>query len=252
MKQITFFLVFFLLVTSCNKDDGNNNSNVVNGSYTKMILINNYIYTIHDQSLTTIDVSNPDNPKNINTQDVGFTIENIFNHKGVLFIGAEQGLTIYSIGTDGIPIKESQTNYFESEIVTSCDPVIVSGDIAYVTLSSTTTEGTCPRTILINELRIYNIADINNPILLSVSMLDAPKGLSIDGDYLFVCQQNKGVAVIDVSDPVAPSVLNSIEEFKTYDVIARDGLLMVVCPEEIRQYDYNDISNIELLSTLKL
>lgn len=251
MKYLIGFLIFGVFF-SCAEDVGiGESATVINGSYSKMITIGDYIYAIHDEDITTIDISDPEKPIQVNVQVVGFTIENIFHHEGVLFVGAEEGLTIYEISIDGIPIKKSSTAYFQNEIVTSCDPVIASGNFAYITLSVEVNSG-CGGFSNVNELRIYDISDLSNPTLLSTTPLKIPKGLSLDGDYLFVCEKNNGLSVLDVRDPFSPIITKSFSGFESYDVIAKDGLLLVVCPEELRQYDYTDIDNIYFLSGIEL
>ncbi len=250
-KIISLVLVLSFLHINCSYDEGDSPQNTINGSYSKIMIINNYLYAINESTMVTYDVTNPEIPVEIDKQEVGFMIENIFHQNGVLFIGSQSALHIFEIDDKGIPRRKNETRYFRDDNVTSCDPVIVRGDYAYVTLS-TLIDGNCGRFTNVNELRIYDISDFNNPVRVRILPLEHPKGLSIDGDILFVCEAKKGVKVIDVSSPFAPVVLSSIEEFESYDVIAKNGLLMVVCPHEIRQYNYEDMNNISLVSVLNL
>ncbi len=244
-------LVLSVLSVFCTVDEGESPENTINGSYSKIMIINNYLYAINEETLVTYDVTNPEIPVEIDRQEVGFMIENIFHQKGVLFIGSQFALHIFEIDNEGIPRRKNQTRYFRNDNVTSCDPVIANGDYVYVTLS-TLIDSDCGRFTNVNELRIYNFSDFENPKHVSTLPLDYPKGLSIDGDILFVCEAKKGFKVIDIRDPYYPTVLSSIEGVETYDVIAKNGLLMVVCPHEIRQYSYEDINNISLVSILNI
>ncbi len=251
MKKILFLLI--IGVFSCARETGSVNV-TLNGSYAHVVAVENYLYAINSSELITFDISSPDDPIEIDRKNLDINVENIFLSNGILFVGSQQKLFIYKIQSDGIPVLKSDNDYFVTDGITACDPVIARGDYAYVTLSSRGSEriNCIRRGTLFNELRIYNISDIENPELLSRLNLNFPKGLAIDNNYLFVCEAIDGFKVIDIEDPNSPIVLASIGKFNTYDVIAKNGLLMVVCPTEIRQYDYSDINNISYLSSIKL
>lgn len=248
-KALTYILITGFLF-SCSQEQGSLQS-TLNGSYAKLLTVGNYLYAINDEELTTIDISMPDNPIEVNKQDVGFTIENIYYSNSVLFIGSPEALHIFSIGLNGVPQRRNETQYFEFEGSCPSDPVIVQGDFAYVTLNTLSIDdGDCFRTI--NELRIYDISNIESPKLLSTTSLNYPKGLAIDNDYLFVCEAYTGIKILNIADSNNPIELTSLTEFESYDVIANKGLLMVVGPKEIRQFDYTDIENVIFLSSIDL
>ena len=256
MQKLMSFIILCVVLLSCG--DGftgsrsNNNNNVtLQSSYATLLTVGDFLYAINTNEIVTFDVKDPKNPREIDKQTVGFRIENIFHQSGVLFIGSPQALHIYKIDDNGIPREQSQTNYFDDRDVTPCEPVIVQGNIAFVTLS-TSISGRCGRRSRVNELRIYDVSDISKPVLLSQTRLEQPKGLGIDGNYLFVCEEQNGVAVLDVSDRSKPVIIDRLEKFPSYDVIADEGLLMVVCPKEIRQYDYTDIHDIIYLSSIDI
>ena len=82
----------------------------------------------------------------------------------------------------------------ESEIehVESCDPVIVSGEYAYITLrNGSKCQG------FINELDIVDISNLNAPVLVKKFDMTNPHGLSKDGDLLFICDGKDGLKVFD-------------------------------------------------------
>ncbi len=261
MKHLFVFLILVVIFTGCGEGFGTASSNsgsktdpttVLQSSYATLLTVGDFLYAINNSELTTFSLRDPKNPEEINRQDVGFDIENIFHQAGVLFIGSQQAISIFLIGPDGIPRRQSSTDYFSSKDIKPCDPVIVDGEFAYVTLSTTAQQGPCRRTIQINELRVYNVRDLSHPKLVSTLEIDKPKGLGIDGNYLFVCMATKGVAVLDKSNPQELKQIGNLESFESYDLIAHEGLLMVVCPKEIRQYDYTDIHNILYLSSIEL
>lgn len=246
---IAIFLLAFSLI-SCSSEISDNSFETLSGSYATLLVVDDYLYAINNSELSTFSIINSQDPVLIDKQNIGFDIENIFHNKGVLFIGSASDLHIFSIGDNGIPVRNAQETYFIIQNGCSKDPVISNDTHAFVTLS-TILQGPCTREE-INELRIYDVTDINNPILESITPLAIPKGLALVNNTLFVCEAKEGFAVIDVTDVKKPTILTRIGEFSTYDVIAKDDLLMVVGPKEIRQYDISNIESITFLSRIDL
>ncbi|MEM0991816.1 MAG: hypothetical protein AAGI49_02225, partial [Bacteroidota bacterium] len=95
------------------------------------------------------------------------------------------------------------------------------------------------------------ITDPSAPALLTQYDLFAPKGVGLDGTTLFVCDDTEGLKVFDVSDPYNLVSIAHIDYITTFDVIPLDGLLLVVGPENIYEFDYTDLSDIKLISSFK-
>ena len=259
MKHLLILALGLALLMSCEQDSGSfevGNSGTLSGSYATLLTVSNYLYAINEEELTTFDITDTNDPQEVDKQDVGFEIENIYHNNGVLFIGSSTTLHIFSIGADGIPKRENQTeyNFDNNEEWQPCDPVIANDNYAYVTLSTSQEfDGPCGGTrVWINELRIYDVADLSSPELLSITEMGFPKGLALDGNHLFVCEGNTGLKLFDVSDPEVPELMWEDTGFESYDLILKDGLMMVVGPDAIRQYDYSDINDIVYLSSLDL
>ncbi len=171
MNKLIAILLVAVLYCSCANDNGlaSTTNSGTNGSYSGMVIVGNFMYRVNTEALITFDVTDPEDIVQKNRQIVGFLIESIFHMEGILFIGSGEALHIFEIGDDGIPNRKSQTNYIDfSEDQTPCDPVISDGNHAFVTLSSVLSfvqdrNSLCSRAILINELRIYDMADPSNP-----------------------------------------------------------------------------------------
>jgi len=251
MKKVLFVLILIGII-SCQKEQGSVQE-TLNGSYAHIVVVNDYLYAINSSELVSFNISVPEKPVEIDRKKFDVEIENVFHSNGILFVGSQANLFIYEIQDNGVPKLKSDNDYFISDGITACDPVISSGKYAYVTLSSSygrLRTNCVTRSTLFNELRIYDISNTENPILLSRLELSYPKGLAIDGNILFVCEEQDGVKVIDVENPKNPVILHSLGKFVSYDVIAKEGVLMVVGPDQIRQYDYTDIENISFLSSI--
>ena len=255
MKYILFTASLLFFTISCSKLDSTSQSNItLSGSYATLLIVDNFLYAINEEELTTFDITDNKDPKELNKQNVGFDIENIYHNAGVLFIGSSTTLYIFSINEIGIPVKKSETEYnFDNQEWQPCDPVIANDEFAYVTLSTSIEGlGPCGGRVSINQLRIYDISDFSAPVLISITEMEFPKGLAIDQDVLYVCEGNLGVKVMDVSDPSAPILIDFLDGFQSYDLILKGNLMMVVGPSEIRQFDISDVNDIVYLSTINL
>ena len=249
-----------LLAASCTSNDlgviGTSDEGAISGKYNTILVVGEYMYAVNNSELITFDLSDDSNPQEINKQDVGRDIENIYHSENTLFIGSRAELHIYAINTDGVPTKKSSTEYvaFGDGDTTPCDPVVASQDVAYVTLSTSFSnfDDPCGSTLEVNELRAYNVQDLSSPQIMSIVPMHNPQGLSIDGDYLFVSDGTAGFSVFEVEHNGLLELVASIDGFAAYDLIAKDGKLLVVSPDEIRQYDYSDINDIRLYSSLSL
>ncbi|MEM9547017.1 MAG: hypothetical protein AAGA77_13635 [Bacteroidota bacterium] len=254
-KSWTFiFSVFFLF--SCADDSHLNTvtNTGTNGSYTRMVIANNYMYKVSDEELTTYEITNPEEIVEINRQNVGFLIESFFHLEGILFIGSGEALHIFEIDASGIPERRSRTDYTDfADDLTPCDPVVSDGTYAYVTLSSVVDNSDpCGRQIVLNELRIYDVTDLTNPIQVNAVNMINPKGLAYDQDLLFVCENDGGLKVFDKSDVTDLHLIHHFEDINTFDVIAKNGLLIVIGQGAIYQFNYTSISDMSLISKLDL
>jgi len=255
MRNLFQFLFCTILILSCSSEGTETTTNTgVNGSYSGMVIVGDYMYRVDTETLITFDVTDPEDIIELNRQAVGFQIESIFHLEGILFIGSSIALHIFEIDENGIPHRKSQTEYLDfSAEQTVCDPVVSDGVHAFVTLSSALNSNSpCARTVLFNELRIYDITDLTNPIEVNIIDMINPKGLGVDGDLLFVCESEGGLKVFDKSNVLDLQLLHHFEGIHTYDLIARDGLLIVIGQEAIYQFDYSSIDDMELISTLNL
>ena len=212
------------------------------GSLARFTIVETWLYTLHGSSMKLYSLADPSNPAPGNIVEIGWDIETIFPYGDNLFVGSMTGMYIYDNSTPSAPVQLSRFAH-----VTSCDPVVVSGNRAYVTLRSGAICGGG-----VDQLDIIDISDLENPELVSTFTMDEPHGLGIDGNTLFVCDGASGLKVYDASSGSFINLIASMPDITAIDVILRPPVAIVVGPGGIDQYDYSDLSDILLLSHIDI
>lgn len=248
-KIIIVLLVNFLLISCQKSDNGVQTSpNGKSGSLARMIVVNNHLYVIDNLTLSTFDISNAANPINTDKVDLDFGIETLFPFANYIFVGSTDGMYIYDISNPAKPVSASSERL---QHVTACDPVVANSNYAYVTLN--TLRQDCGNFEAVNELQIVDVQNVLKPELVNIVEMKGPKGLGLDGNTLFICEENLGVIVFDLSiNPTNPVAIDTLTGFVANDVIPNNGNLMVVSEDGLHQFNYSDINNISLTSFLDL
>ena len=217
-------------------------SNSLNGSMSRFSIYQTYLYVVINNQMQVFDLSKPDPERVAENLPIGFNVETIFSYKDHMFMGTPTGMLIYSVEDPINPVyKSSITHAF------GCDPVVVSDDIAYVTVRA---GNECGQEN--NELIIIDVSDTSKPKALVTYSMTGPKGLGIDNKTLFICDD--GLKIFDASN-VYTIMANQLAHFKDmdgYDVIPYNNLLMMIADDGIHQYDYSDLNDIKELGFLKV
>jgi hypothetical protein len=148
---------------------------------------------------------------------------------------------IYDITEPAIPSFVSEFQHG-----TACDPVVVDGDYAYVTLRGGNACGA-----LESGLFIVDISDITNPVLAESYPMEEPYGLGVKDEKLFVCDGSYGLKVYDKTNVEDLLPLQHFEDIITFDVIPMDTHLLLVGEDTLYQYEYL-ANEIQLLSSINL
>ena len=214
----------------------------VGGSMARFTLLNNHLYIVTPGSLQSYDVSNTASPQNVSTIQIGWNVETIFPFGQNLLIGTQNGMLIYDVSIASEPQYVSEFAH-----VTACDPVVAEGDHAFVTLRD---GNNCWQTI--NRLDVLDISNMQSPELLTSYEMFNPHGLGIDNGTLFICDGNDGLKVYDASDvyEITSNQLAHYQDIHAFDVIPFNNLLLTIGENGFYQYNYSDLQNIELLSTI--
>jgi hypothetical protein len=212
-----------------------------NGSTARFSIINQFLYTVGFSNLTTFDISNSFAPAQTSTVPVGAHVETIYPLKNRLFVGMNNGMYMYDVQSS--PSNPSLIGQFTH--VRGCDPVIADDNYAYVTLNDSSA---CLG--FVNELQIIDIRDVSNAVEVKFYQLTHPVGLSKDGNNLFICDGKDGLKVYNAADVKNLQLIKQLNDAVDYDVVAQNGIAIVMTSNGIYQYDYSDLTNIHLISKL--
>ncbi|WP_198172585.1 LVIVD repeat-containing protein [Hymenobacter ginkgonis] len=206
------------------------------GSLARFAILNQALYTVDEQSLRLFDLQNPATPVAGPRLPLQFGVETIFPQDHYLFLGTQRGLYIFDVATPAAP---RQVSYYQH--VVSCDPVVVDGHYAYVTLRSGRTCGGGA-----NVLEVIDLTNLSQPLFARSYPMSAPQGLGAENNRLYVCDD--GLKTFDTS--LAPS-LRALQHFSTpvTDVIPNGDYLLAIGPGGLYQYRTtgSDLQQVSLL-----
>lgn len=220
----------------------NPNTPGVGGSMARFTITNNTLYVVDDANLRKFNIASPANPVSTGTAYIGRNIETIFPYNNHLFIGSTNGMFIYNVTNPDNPVYVS--NYVHG---TACDPVVVDGNYAYVTLRSGT-----PCNTSLNQLEVVNIQNMATPTLSHTVQMTNPHGLGKDGTALFICDGTDGLKVMDAANPTAipATPVMHVSNIQATDVIPFNNKLLMIGTDGLYQYDYSNLQNVTLLSRI--
>jgi len=219
------------------------NSVSVGGSLARFTLEENHLHIIEKRELTTFSVSE-ECPEESSINSIWRDGETIFPANGHLFIGTSTGMLIYDLNDPGNPNFVSDYPH-----VAACDPVVVDGNTAYVTLrTGTRCQGA------INELAVVDVTDLSNPLEIATYEMTNPHGLGVTDNILFLCDGADGLKIFNTEDEsnIVENLIQHFQDITAFDVIPYQNVLLLTSAEGIYQYDYSDLNNISLLSLISV
>ena len=218
----------------------------VGGSMARFGLYQNMLYIVNQNSVLSFKLNTNSDAVLANTTYVNWNVETIFITDNHMFLGTQNGMIIESLE---VPEKPSQVGSFAH--MTSCDPVVIKGDLAFVTLRG----GTPCRGGTTNELDVIQMNNTYSVFTLLMSYpLFGPQGLGIDGDLLFICDGEAGLKIYNASDPLAISqhLVTSFPSINAYDVIPVNNYLFMIGAGGFALYDYSNILNIKQIGFIPI
>ena len=211
----------------------------VGGSMARFGLYKSMLYIVDQYNLYTFKLNSASDVTLLNTTYVSWNVETIFITDDHMFMGTQNGMIVQSLE---VPERPSQVGSFSH--MTSCDPVIIKGDLAFVTLKG----GSTCRGGTLNQLDVIRMTDgYSKFTLLKSYPMYGPQGLGIDDDLLFICDGDAGLKIYNASDPMAISnnMIASFPLIHAYDVIPINNYLFMIGDQGFMLYDYSNIQNIK-------
>ena len=218
----------------------------VGGSMARFGLYQNMLYIVNNNSLLSFKLNTNSDAVLANTTYVNWNVETIFITDNHMFLGTQNGMIIESLE---VPESPSQVGSFEH--MTSCDPVVIKGDLAFVTLRG----GTPCRGGTTNELDVIQMSNSYSVFTLLMSYpLFGPQGLGIDGDLLFICDGDAGLKIYNASDTLAidQHLVASFPSINATDVIPVNNYLFMIGANGFALYDYSNILNIKQIGFIPI
>jgi len=215
----------------------------VGGSMARFGLYLDFLYIVNQNSLLTFKLNSNSEVTLLNTEYVNWNVETIFITDKHLFLGTQNGMIVKSLE---VPERPSQKGSFSH--MTACDPVVIKGDLAFVTLKG---GNTCRGTL--NQLDVVRMSNGYSKFeLLKSYPMYGPQGLGIDDDILFVCDGDAGLKIYNVADPLAitQNLIISFPSINAYDVIPTNNYLFMIGEKGFMLYDYSNIQDIKQIGII--
>lgn len=214
----------------------------IGGSMARFTINGRHLYALEGSLINVLDISHEQKPDPKGTLELAWDIETIFPYGSNLFIGSQTGMYIVDVS------KAPELNLVSVyQHLRSCDPVVVEGNLAYVTLRN---GSECAG--FLNQLEVIDLTDLASPKLLKTYPMTNPHGLGIDNGTLFICDGEAGLRIFDASDPLSidQKPLAHLKQIHAFDVIPFQNVAILIGEDGLFQYHYADLENIRLLSVI--
>lgn len=202
-------------------------------SYATFVTVDTYLYFLDYTSIVTVDVSTPEAPKELSRTSISWTAETLFPSQSHLFVGGTQGMYIFDRARPDHPAQVGKIEHARA-----CDPVVVEGETAYVTLRSGNNCGATP-----DELMAVDVAEPSSPHVIAHRPTKTPYGLAVGGELLYVSNGDHGFELVDVSDPADPVRRAAWSNAPTRDFIWSGDVLFVLSNRDLKIYNVSDPQN---------
>ena len=221
-----------------------NPSTGVSGSMSRFTISKNFLYAIDGSTMAVVDINNPVQPQRKADQTLLTWPETLFPNGQNLFVGSRAGMSIFDLTSPDQPALLSTYEH-----IYSCDPVVVSGKYAYVTLYN---GDICHMNV--NELQLIDITNLKSPQLYTKYSMTNPHGLGIDKNILFICDGSDGLKIFDATNPdnITARQLAHYPGINATDIIPFENIAIVIGTDGLYQYDYSTLTNIKLLSKINI
>ena len=209
----------------------------VGGSMARFGLYKDFLYIVNQGTVQTFKLNSNSQVTQLNTSYVNWNVETIFITDNHMFLGTQNGMVVLTLE---VPEKPVQIGSFTH--MTACDPVVIKGDLAFVTLKG----GSTCRGGTLNQLDVVQMSNSYTKFTLLKSYpMAGPQGLGIDGDIMFLCDGDAGLKIYNIADPLAILQIAVFPSINAYDVIPMNKYLFMIGDKGFMLYDYSNIQNIK-------
>lgn len=193
MKKLVF-LLFVAIVLGCEQDSSDVSPDLggvgKGGSLTRFTIVNNQLLVLDNSTVIQYDIVDGGKFEYKHTLEMEVGLETIHANGEYVLVGSNSA--VYFLRFNAFDALEFVSSYTH---ITSCDPVVASNGIAYSTLRSSG--------CVFNGAEVIDVidfSDVENPKLIKSYNSYAPHGLTLNEQFLFVCEWG-GIKMYDRSSP---------------------------------------------------
>jgi len=223
--RFKLYALAFILFACADANVGGESTQGSGGSLTRFAVSDSFLYIVTGFTINVYSLN--DGFQELNAIPINFGLETIQANGDFLYLGGNDAMYIYSIAD-----RTKPEFVFRYQHIVACDPVVVQGNRAYVTLR---TGNAC--NLGVNMLEIIDISNPYAPTLLTQHQMTSPGGLGISGSCLFVCEGVNGLKMLNVANDQVTELLE-LPEVNAYDVIVKPNSFILTGEDGIFQYDY--------------
>jgi hypothetical protein len=204
------------------------------GSLSQMMVFGQSLYVLsggHGQSqgwLTTFDLSRPHQPRVRQVVRLDNGPEALQRHDNLLLVAGRDAVVTASLGDASRPRLLGE---FRQHCPVNYDPIVVQGSIGYRTIIVEGRRINCT-----SRLEVIDLSQPHQPVLRNTHALSRPRGLAVLGERLFVADEQEGVAVFDLTDPVVPVRVGTWSMVGVKDLVLSDFDLYAMTGDEIQTF----------------
>lgn len=223
MKKTTIaFLTLFTIFFACKKPSSDYGPKEGEpGSLARLVQANNYLYLIKGKNLDVYQVSSSGSAILQSTTPIDFigAADTIYNAGNYLFAGNSSRMYMFDISA-----ADSPQLIGEAGFLAGCKQLYMTNNAAYTFRSI----NTCYNPTGVWVYDFANGISSIPPLAFQISPLDAAKICQYD-HYLYIAARNEGLQVFDISGPLNPTFVNSINGYDfTNCFIYNNQLLSVI------------------------
>lgn len=155
----------------------------------------NYAYVlIEDAGLRIIDITDSENMREVGQFNINYLAADLVVNNGIAYLlSGWREIVILDVSD---PLQPTEISTIETQ-----NTVKIAFDSGFLYLAD------------VNELRIFDVSDLNNPHQLGSCQIDDwPINIKVRGDYVFLTLGFSGLNIVDVSDRSNPQIVGRYNE----------------------------------------